>query len=716
MPKIFIFILVIVFICGCKPDRNEHDNWETYGGTKKMMRYSTLQSVDTSNVQKLAVAWTYHTGDADTVANSQIQCNPIIIDGILYATTPTLKVIALDAATGKEKWVFDPQQDIPAAKSRFFSQNNSRGVTYWEDKDDKRIFYTAGSLLYALHAETGKPIKNFADNGSIDLHNDLGRDVKNLYVSSTTPGVIFKDMLIVGSRVDEGANAAPGYIRSYDVRTGKLRWIFHTIPQPGEFGYETWEDSIAWKRIGGTNSWGGMTLDEEKGILFAPTGSASYDFYGARRKGAGLFSNCLLALDAATGKRIWHFQFIHHDMWDWDTPTPPALVTIQKDGKKIEAVAQTTKQGFIYVFERSTGNPVYPIEEKPVDHISDLVGEKPFATQPIPQLPEPFSRQTLSATDINPYASDSSKLEIQEKLSRYRYGHIFIPPGKITSLEFPGLDGGGEWGGPAYDPGNGWLYVNANEMAWEVTMLDVKAPPASPENYLQAGERLYTNQCVACHGQDRKGVGSFPSLLNINSKYKQDQLLQLLETGRRMMPSFGHLAEQDRKAIVSWLTADKKSGAQNYIRPAIAVDSFLQLPYRANISKFLTKEGYPAISPPWGTLNAVDLNTGRIAWKIPFGEYAALKEKGIPATGTENYGGPVVTAGGLLFIAATPDKKIRAFNKHTGKLLWEAALPAAGFATPSVYTVNGKQFIVIACGGGKLNVKSGDAYVAFALP
>ena len=293
---------------------------------------------------------------------------------------------------------------------------------------------------------------------------------------------------------------------------------------------------------------------------------------------------------------------------------------------------------------------------------------------------------------------------------------MFNPPSLQGTIFIPGLDGGGEWGGPSYDPETGVLYVNANEMAWEVTMLDMKHPPTSPENYSQAGERLYTNLCVACHGQDRKGLGSFPSLLNINKKYAPDQLLQLLETGRRMMPAFGHISEQDRQAIVSWLTADKKLGGQNYIRPAIAVDSFLQLPYRANISKFLTKEGYPAISPPWGTLNAVDLNTGKIAWKIPFGEYVELKEKGIPVTGTENYGGPVVTAGGLLFIAATPDKKIRAFNKHTGKLLWEAALPAAGFATPSIYTVNGKQYIVIACGGGKLNAKSGDAYVAFALP
>ena len=391
-------------------------------------------------------------------------------------------------------------------------------------------------------------------------------------------------------------------------------------------------------------------------------------------------------------------------------------MSVQKDGKTIESVAQTTKQGFIYIFETTTGNPFYPIDQKPVDISSDLSGEKPFPTQPIPQFPEPFARQTLTAKDINPYASDSSKKEIEEKLSGYRYGHIFIPPGKTTSLEFPGLDGGGEWGGPAYDPNNGWLYVNANEMAWEVTMLDVKSPPASPENYLQAGERIYTNLCVACHGQDRKGVSSFPTLVNISARYDHDQLMQLLETGRRMMPSFGHITEQDRNAIISFITDDKKTGAQSYIRSALAVDSFLQLPYRANISKFLTKEGYPAISPPWGTLNAVDLNTGKIAWKIPLGEYAALKEKGIPVTGTENYGGPVVTAGGLIFIAATPDEKIRAFSKTSGKLLWEAALPAAGFATPSIYSVNGKQYIVIACGGGKLNAKSGDAYVAFALP
>ena len=521
----------------------------------------------------------------------------------------------------------------------------------------------------------------------------------------------------MGSRVNETADAAPGHIRAYDVRTGKIRWIFHTIPHPGEFGYDTWEDKNAWKHIGSANCWTGFTLDDPRGLLFVPTGSAAFDFYGGKRKGTDLFANCLLALDAATGKLKWYYQVVHHDMWDKDLPAAPSLVTIHKNGKTIDAVAQPTKHGYIFVLDRVTGKPVFPVDETPVSTLSELKGEKPWPTQPIPRLPEPFARQTLTEKDINPYLSDSSKKEVLNRLKTYRYGSMFLPPGHAPSVIFPGFDGGAEWGGPAYDPTTGIFYVNANEMAWVLTMIDANLETGKNEDYGQAGERLFANNCMGCHGKDRKGTGNYPSLININKKYSNEQLTGLISTGRRMMPSFKQLSASEKDAIISFITSNKNAEKKLFKHENVKQDTFLNLPYQmTGYNRFLSKEGYPAISPPWGTLTAINLNTGKIVWKVPLGEDAALMKKGYPITGTENYGGPVVTAGGLVFIAATKDAKIRAFNKLTGKLLWEAQLPAAGFATPSIYEEGGKQYLVIACGGGKLGTKTGDAYAAFALP
>jgi len=711
-------LLLVIVVLGCKEnnDYNNYAGWEIYGGSKNSIRYSSLTQVDTGNVHQLKIAWVYHTGDADTASHSQIQCNPIIVDGILYATTPRLRLVAMDAATGNEKWIFNPESQNQNTKGANFILNNNRGVTYWQDHDDKRIIYTAGNDIYCLNALDGKLITIFGDSGKIDLHNDLGRDVKNLFVTSTSPGIIYHELYIIGTRVAEEADAAPGHIRAYDVRTGKLRWIFHTIPQPGEAGYESWDDSNAYKHIGGANCWAGFSLDEKRGILFAPTGSASFDFYGGMRKGNDLYANCLLAIDASTGKLIWHFQFVHHDLWDKDLPTAPALVTINRNGEKTDVVAQPTKYGYIYAFERQTGKPIYPIREIPVSIQTDLAGEKLSPTQPIPEFSEAFARQTFTPEDINPFLPDSSRNEILSRLKNFRYGNMFIPPGKKTSIIFPGFDGGAEWGGPAADPATGWIYVNANEMGWELTLVPTKPESSGPENYFAAGQRLYGTTCMSCHGPDRKGAGNYPSIVNASKKYNTGQLLTLLETGRRMMPSFKQLSGQEKDAIISFLTGNKKEASRKFIRSKIPLDSFLNLPYQSTgYHKFLSKEGYPAIGPPWGTLNAFNLSTGRIEWKIPLGEYPQLKEKGVPATGTENYGGPAVTAGGLVFIAATKDDKIRAFNKRTGQLIWQAPLTASGFATPSVYSINGKEYIVIACGGGKLNTKSGDAYVAFSL-
>jgi quinoprotein glucose dehydrogenase len=723
MRKIFItvavFLLMITaFFFSCAEKKKKHTTWENYGGSKENIHYSSLTEIDTNNVNLLRPAWVFNTGDADTAKFSQIQCNPVIIDSVMYITSPTLKLFALHAGTGKKIWEFNPDSLHRNKSWWHFIVMNNRGVTYWWDgKEDKRIFFVTGSILNCIDAETGQLIKNFGSGGIKDLHDDFDRDVKDLLIAATSPGIVYKDLYILGSRVDEGPAAAPGHIRAFDVRTGKLVWRFHTIPQPGEYGYETWEDPEAWKHIGGANSWSGFTLDEERGILFAPTGSASFDFYGGKRRGQNLFANCLLALDAATGNRKWHFQFIHHDLWDYDIPAAPALVTIKKDGKNIDAVAQTTKHGMVWLFERESGNPVYPINEMPVDTISELIGEKVWPTQPKPTFIKPFVRQSFTADDINPYLPDTSITRLKNDLKNYRYGKMFIPPGKKTSVVFPGLDGGAEWGGPAFDSETGMLYVNSNEMGWLMTMRDVKPEPPKKENYGQAGLRLYEKHCVTCHGADRKGTGNNPTLINMQAKYKAAGAVALLNSGRRMMPSFKHIADEEKKAIVAYMLELKKEQQKKFIAPPQAVDTFRNLPYATTgYYKFISPEGYPAIKPPWGSLTAINLNTGEHVWKNPLGEYPELKAKGIPATGTENYGGPVVTAGGLLFIAAAKDGKLRAFNKYNGKLLWEYQLPAPGFATPSVYAINGKQYIVIACGGGKLGTKSGDAYVAFALP
>src|SRR5258706_3763952 len=536
MRKLMPFCIALGLVACSKKER-EYSTWRVTGGSKENIRYSTLSQIDSTNVKQLQVAWTYHTLDADTVSHSQIQGNPIIVDEILYGTTPQLKLFALDAATGNEKWVFEPQVSTktnfnPAAR---FALNNNRGVTYWEDEKEKRILYAAGSYLYSVNAATGKLDTKFGKQGSVDLHEGLGKDVSDLYVAATSPGIIYKDLFIIGSRVSEGSDAAPGHIRAYDVHTGQLKWIFHTIPQPGETGYETWEDSTAYKHLGGANSWSGFSLDEERGILFAPTGSVSFDFYGGKRKGSDLFGNSLLAIDAASGKYIWHFQTIHHDVWDKDLPTAPALITIKKGGKEIDAVAQPTKNGFVFLLERETGKPVFRLEERKVPHVSELKGDKLSPTQPFPTFPKPFARQTFAEADLNDLVPDSSYQDLKKKLQTYRYGNMYEPPSFQGTIFFPGLDGGAEWGGPAFDPVTQLLFVNANEMPWMLKMEEMKQGAPEKENYLQAGTRLYKTYCMACHGPERKGSGNYPSITEAWKKYSEKTFEELISAGRRMM-------------------------------------------------------------------------------------------------------------------------------------------------------------------------------------
>ena len=673
----------------------QNRSWSTYGGGLDNTHYSALTQVNRDNVAKLKVAWTYDTGDA--FKGSEMECNPIIVNGTLYATTPKLKVIALDAATGALKWTFDPNQGRPV-----LSKMRNRGVTY----SDGRIFFVWRQYLYALDADTGKLIPAFGEDGHLDLRKDLGRDPALQFITDTSPPVVYKDLLIVGSLVNESLPAAPGDLRAYDVHTGKLRWSFHTIPHPGEFGYNTWPPD-AWQYIGGVNNWSGMSVDTKRGIIFVPTGSASFDFYGSNRLGDDLFANCLIAINAETGQRIWHYQTVHHDLWDRDLPTPPALVSVQRDGKSVDAAAQLTKSGFVYLFERETGKPLFPIETRRYP-ASDAPGEVTSDTQPLPTKPAPFARQALTAdmlTDRTPEAHAA----VLERFRKVRSAGQFIPPSTDGTIVFPGFDGGGEWGGPAFDPTTGILYVNSNEMAWILRLV----PRESDQP--RSGKALYLNECSSCHRPDMAGSPpEFPSLQHISDKLDEGDVRSILRQGAGRMPSFARLSAAEMNAVVNYVVY----GQDNALAATEDKPSPIEQRFRIDgYNKFLDPDGYPAVKPPWGMLSAINLNTGEYVWKMPFGEYPALAAQGMRNTGSENYGGGVVTAGGLLFIAATNyDKKMHAFDKATGKLLWEADLPAAGNATPAVYELNGKQYIVIACGGGKTKDPSGSQYVAFALP
>jgi quinoprotein glucose dehydrogenase len=715
-----LFSLCIISSCKKHSSSSGNRGWRTYAGSKEGNRYSSNEEITLKNVNQLKVAWIYSTNDKDSANRSQNQCNPIMVDGILYGTSPKLKLFALDAATGTQKWLFDPvSQDTSKKNDPMAYYKVCRGVVYWEDEngDNKRIFYSIGSKTFAIDAENGEVIKSFGKGGYLDLTQDLGRKT-NSFVSGTTPGIIYKDLLILGARVDESEDAAPGHIRAYDVRTGKLRWIFHTIPHPGEKGFETWPDSTAWKRLGSANNWSGMALDEKRGIVYVPTGSVGGDFYGGNRKGPDLYANCLLALDAATGKYIWHYQVIHHDLWDRDLPANPNLVTIQHNGKTIDAVAQITKHGFIFMFDRTNGQPIFPIEEKPVP-TNALPGEQPWPTQPIPSLPQPFARQHFGPEDVTDITPGDHKIML-EKYNKVRYNTMFTPPSKDGDWIFPGFDGGGEWGGAAVDPETKIMYISNTEMPWAQVMIDV---PKNTDNHtLQGmGHAIYNKYCISCHGAELKGNGTaYPSLVNISKKYNEMQVSQILANGRNMMPSFKQISTDDKKALLAFvlkLPAKPSDASIISKEPVSTSKSNLYIPYAMNgYKRFLDTNGYPGIKPPWGTLDAVDLTSGKLLWKVPLGEYPELTKKGIPITGTELYGGPLVTKGGLVFVAATKDERIRAFDKKTGKEVWGAKLPAAGYATPATYSVDGKQYVVIACGGGKIGSKSGDSYVCFALP
>lgn len=667
-----------------------HD-WPEYLGNGARDHFSATTLLTRENVGQLKPVWTYSLPDS-----GQIQANALMIDGVVYGVSPTVQVFALDAETGAEKWRFgDPVTQ---------GGSTSRGVTFWQKGGDRRILFTSGSSLWALSAETGEPIPSFGKNGQVDLHTGLPAIAQNKFIISNTPGTLFEDLLIMPVRVSEGLDAAPGDIRAFDVVTGRLVWTFHTIPHPGEEGYET-VPPMAYtnKTFGGANNWAGMAIDRPRGIVYVPTGSMADDFYGGNRPGSNLFANCLLALDARTGNRLWHFQTTHHDIWDRDLPAPPTLATIQFQGKKRDIVAQISKQGYVYVLDRVSGESLFPIEERQVP-TQGVPGEAAWPTQPFPQLPKPFSRQSDEITEdqISPYAPN--RAELIARLKSYQTA-VYHPGTETGTLLLPGFDGGAEWGGAAIDR-EGVLYINSNEMAWILTMEKTKEMASQP-----LGARLYTQNCAACHGENQQGGGNIPALGPIKNSFSVAQWHQLIRQGKGMMPGFPQISEEKRKVLIDYLRngQDKQEIVASLEGP--------QLPYKSNgYHKFLDARGLPAIAPPWGQLTAIDLTTGKFKWQIPLGfEPVIAKETGNKSTGVENYGGPVVTASGLLFIAATKDGYFRAFDTQNGKLLWEYKLPAAGFATPTIYEWKGKPYVVIACGGTKLGTAKGNQYVAFGL-
>ncbi|MDR8393567.1 PQQ-binding-like beta-propeller repeat protein [Aliifodinibius sp. S!AR15-10] len=703
----WIVFLLLLLGCQSKPEGND---WEVYKADTYSSSYSSLDQINKDNVDQLEVAWTYRSGDLEEDGYSTMETNPIIVDDVLYGGTPRLNVFALDAETGKELWMYQPFPEDPP-------RGYMRGVTYWEEGSDKRIFFSAGSYLFALNAETGELVKEFGDGGRVNLNEGLGRDPSTISVKSPSPGIIYKDLIIMGSAVGEGYNSAPGHIRAYNVRTGRQEWIFHTIPQPGELGYDTWEQTKGNQEIakGGVNNWAGMSLDPERGMVFVPLGSPTYDFYGGDRPGKNLFGNSLVVLDASSGEYIWHYQTVHHDLWDYDLPAPPNLLTVEQNGEEIDAVAQITKTGFTFVFNRETGEPLFEIEERPVPK-SNFENENAWPTQPHPVVPEPYIRQNYTRDQV-PTLTAEARDSALALFDKYRADGLFTPADPRGTLYYPSTQSGANWGGAAHDPNSGMLYVNANEGPELLSLQRIEQETQASGSLYERGKVFYQRNCATCHGANREGMHpTYPAIANVQDRLTKEEVLNIIEKGGGRMPAFTNITEVQKDAIIAYLYNEKEGtieeSKQNIDKQDNEGGRFI------NITAYRRLEGpngLPAIKPPWGTLNAININTGEIEWRIPLGTHPKLADKDIPPTGMESWGGPIVTAGGLLFIGATRDHKFRAFDKDTGELIWETTLPTGGFATPATYMAGGKQYIVIAAGGGR-GTNPGDYYVAFVLP
>jgi quinoprotein glucose dehydrogenase len=699
------FAVALLFVApAIKPDLNAragdssaeapYSNWRQYGGSSDDAQYSALKQIDKSNVAQLKHVWFYG------ISNNGFRfgCNPIIIDGVMYVVGTDNSVAALDAASGKELWVH------PTAKGFNFSH---RGLVYWENKDhsDRRILYVADNKLWAIDARNGDAIPEFGNQGSTDLREGLGRPVESIrQIGSGTPGKIFGDLLIMGSATGEDYESPPGDLRAYNVINGKMAWTFHTVPHPGEPGYDTWPPD-AWKYIGGTNTWGELSIDEKRGVAYFPTGSPTYDFYGADRTGANLYSDCLLALDARTGKYLWHFQTTHHDLWDYDLEAGPKLLTIQHDGKAVDVVAEAGKNGFVYVLDRVTGKPIWPIVETPVPK-SDMERQTAWPTQPIPTVIPPFARQKFSPDEVDKYIANPKEREaIRAQVAAARSQGLFTPPDTNPTMEIPGNNGGTNWGGTAIDPTNGTFYVLSKD-APSLLQLATKPPrrqmSGSPETQ---GKILYVQSCQTCHLENMHGQPpAIPSLLGIMDRGGDALVRTAVKGGMAPMPAFPDLSSTDVDNLIAYLRRPSEAHVPPDVLARLLAPRTVATKLAPAGTRYWTGYGYmnssdglPAIGPPWSTLTAYDLNLGTIKWQIPFGGVARLEAKGI--TGTGSYwprGGVVVTAGGIIFGGSKSDSTMRAYDEDTGKVLWEAKIPGGPEGIPAVYEVGGKEYLVVA--------------------
>ncbi len=602
-------------------------DWRYYAGDAGGQKYSRLKQINKGNVAQLKVAWRFPTGDVSdgsaVAIRSAFEATPLMVDGTLYFTTAFNRLIALEAETGKQKWAFDPKLDRRMARNLFLH----RGVAYWTDGKQKRLYYgTLDGDLFAIDANNGEPVASFGSKGKVDLKDGMipegtSASSSRSPVGMTSPPAVYKNLIICGSIVPDGEPKGPsGDVRAFEALTGKLVWRFHTVPHKGEFGNDTWEGD-SWKDRGGVNAWSILSVDEQRGIVYLPLTSPSADMWGGDRKGSNLFGDSLVALDAATGKRIWHFQTVHHNIWDYDLPAQPVLLDVRKDGRMVPSVAQVTKTGFVFLFERATGKPIFDIVEKPVP-ASAMPGEYTSPTQPFPVKPPPFARQSFKREELT-NVTPETRAFCEKLIEGAVFGDLYTPIGEKPTVLFPGTNGGTNWGGASFDPETRTLYVNSHDNGMVFRML--KRPEGSLLPYRTQGP-----------------------------------------------------------------------------------------PY----SRFWDKNRYPCQQPPWGHLTAIDLDKGEFRWRVPLGEFEELTAKGIAPTGTSNLGGSVITAGGLLFIAATNDSRFRAFDKDSGKQLWVTKLPASGHATPMTFEgKNKKQYVVIAAGGGnKYNESFSDELIAFALP